>query len=193
MLTGHSQTNKPFVNALFSLMCFHASRFEARENKNGEMVLYDDQDESLWDQELIAKGAFHLHEASRGQTISKYHLEANIAYWHTIKTDSAEKWENILQLYNQLLILEYSPIAALNRTYALSKANGKEQAIKEAEKLNLINNHFYHTLLGELYTGIDNSKARSCFETALGIAKSATDKKIINKKISLLSGNKNSP
>lgn len=183
MLIENEQTNKPFVNALFSLMCFHASRFEARKNENGEMVLYNDQDETLWNQQLIAKGAYFLSQASHGNEISKYHLEANIAYWHTIKTDSKEKWENILQLYNRLLQLEYSPIAALNRTYALSKANSKQEAIKEAEKLNPENNHFYFTLLGELYTGIDNKKAKQNFEKAFSLAKTQTDRQTIQKKI----------
>ena len=132
------QTNLPKVNALYSLMCFHSSRFAARKNEKGEIILYDDQDESLWNQELIIKGIYFLHEASKGNEISKYHIEASIAYWHTIKTDTKEKWENILQLYNKLLQIEYSPIAALNRTYALSKANSKQEAIAEAEKLNLI-------------------------------------------------------
>jgi RNA polymerase sigma-70 factor (ECF subfamily) len=77
-------------------------------------VLYDDQDTGLWNKELIAQGEYFLNKASRGNKLSKYHLEAGIAYWHTIKADSKEKWENILQLYNHLLQLEYSPVAALN-------------------------------------------------------------------------------
>jgi RNA polymerase sigma-70 factor (ECF subfamily) len=186
MLIENKQTNQPFINALLALMCFHASRFEARENKNGEIVLYHDQDESLWDHHLISKGAYFLKEAARGNQISKYHLEANIAYWHTIKNDSTEKWENILQLYNQLLVISYSPIAALNRTYALSKANSKQEAIKEAEKLNLTENHFYYSLLGELYTGIDSLKAISHFQTAMDLAKSPAEKNILGNKISLL-------
>jgi len=54
-LIENEQTNLPEVNALFALMCFHSSRFEARKNENGEIILYQDQDESLWDEELIAK------------------------------------------------------------------------------------------------------------------------------------------
>jgi len=188
LLMGNDQTNRPDVNALFALMCFHSSRFKARKNERGEMILYDDQDEALWDQELIAKGTYHLHEASQGNKISKYHLEATIAYWNTQKADTKEKWENILQLYNRLLQLEYSPVAALNRTFALSKANGKREAIIEAEKLNLTNNHFYFTLLGELSTGIDNKKARQNFEKAISLAKTQTDKQTIQKKIDKLSG-----
>ena len=183
MLVENKETNKPQVNALLSLMCFHASRFEARIDQNGELVLYQDQDTSLWDTELISRGGYFLNCAATGNELSKYHLEAAIAYWHTQKFDTKEKWENILQLYNQLLQVEYSPIAALNRTYALAKANGKHEAIAEAEKLCLTDNHFYFALLGELYTDLDNGKARRNFEQALSLARTQTDKQAIQKKI----------
>ena len=183
LLIENESTNQPAVNALFSLMCFHASRFEARKDKRGEIILYQDQDEKLWNQELISKGAYFLNLASQGNQVSKYHLEAGIAYWHTIKTDSKEKWENILQLYNRLLQQEYSPVAALNRTFALSKANGKQEAITEAEKLQLNRNHYYFVLLGELYTGIDNTKASDHFNKALSMAKTQADKQSIRRKM----------
>jgi RNA polymerase sigma factor (sigma-70 family) len=179
LLIENPATNTPAVNALFALMCFHASRFEARTNDDGAMILYEDQDESLWDRDLINQGIYYLSQASTGKTLTKYHLEAGIAYWHTIKEDTPEKWENILQLYNNLLIVEYSPIAALNRTFALSKTNGKPAAIAEAEKLNLSNSHFYYSLLGNLYTGIDNQKALQHYETAMKLAISANDKATI--------------
>ncbi|TGN09695.1 RNA polymerase sigma factor [Leptospira ilyithenensis] len=183
MLVENEHTDKPQVNALLSLMCFHASRFEARQNDNGEQILYEEQDKNLWNTDLIGKGEYFFTRATTGTKISKYHLEAAIAYWHTQKSETKEKWENILQLYNQLLQMEYSPIAALNRTFALSKANGKEEAIREAEKLNLTDNHFYFTLLGELYTDIDNDKAKQNFQKALALAKTNSDKSAIRKKI----------
>ncbi len=186
LLVENKSTNTPAANALLSLMCFHASRFEARTDENGELILYDDQDTTRWNQELIDKGNQYLNASALGTKISKYHLEAGIAYWHTNKTDTAEKWEAILQLYNQLLILEYSPIAALNRTYALSKANGKEVAIAEAEKLNLHTNHLYYTLLGELYKGVNNTLSKEHFKTAYALAKTQTDKQSIQKKIDAL-------
>lgn len=186
MLIENEQTNLPKVNALYSLMCFHSSRFAARKNEQGEVILYHDQDETLWNQELIIKGIYFLHEAAKGNEISKYHIEASIGYWHTIKSDTKEKWDNILQLYNQLLILEYSPIAALNRTYALSKVKGKQEAIAEAEKLNLKDNHFYFTLLGELYINIDNDKAKENLQIAYAFAKTQTDKLTIQKKMQRL-------
>jgi RNA polymerase sigma factor (sigma-70 family) len=186
MLVENKYCNKPPVNALLSLMCFHASRFDARVAKNGELILYEEQDINLWNADLISKGGYFLNCSAIGNEISKYHLEAAIAYWNTQKTDSAEKWENILQLYNRLLQVEYSPIAALNRTYALSKANGKMEAIREAEKLSLANNHFFFVLLGELYTDIDNQRAKEHFEKALSLAKTQPDKQAIQKKMEKL-------
>ena len=183
MLVENSSTNKPQVNALLALMCFHASRFEARLDKNGEIILYEEQDTSLWNAELVSRGGYFLHQATTGNRLTRYHLEAGIAYWNTQKEDTKEKWESILQLYNQLLQIQYSPIAALNRTYALSKANGKQTAIIEAEKLNLVSNHFYFTLLGELYKGIDAKRARQHFTSALALARSAADKQAIQLKM----------
>ncbi|WP_448701916.1 RNA polymerase sigma factor [Mucilaginibacter sp. AW1-3] len=186
MLVENKVTDKPPVSALLSLMYFQASRLNARIDKDGELVLYDDQDTRLWDVELMSKGGYFLNRASTGNQLSKYHLEAAIAYWSTQKTDTKQKWETILQLYNRLLQIEYSPIAALNRTYALSKANGKPEAITEAEKLKLTGNHFYYVLLGELYTGIDNGQAKAHLETAFAMAKTKTDQQTIQKKIEKL-------
>lgn len=183
LLIENDNTNKPAVNALLALMCFHSSRFEARITENGEPILYQDQDEVLWNRELIEKGKYFLNNASTGNTLTKYHLEAGIAFWHTQKEDTAEKWESILALYNHLIILEYSPIVALNRTYALAKTNGKPQAIIEAEKLQLTDNPFYYSLLGHLYTDIDNKKAIVHFETALTLTHSNADKITIAKNI----------
>lgn len=186
LLTENERTNLPQVNALLALMSFHASRFDARLNEKGELILYDEQDETLWNKELIHQGEHFLQQASQGNQLTRYHLEAAIAYWHTNKEDTKEKWEGILQLYNELLILEYSPIVALNRTYALSKANSVEEAITEAEKLNLSQNHLYHTLLGELYKHANKGKAALHFSSALKLARTAEDKQLIERKLQAL-------
>ncbi len=186
MLIENDKTNKHSASALLALMCFHTSRFDARMDEDGEPVLYEEQDTSLWNQELIGRGAYYLKCSAKGNEISKYHLEAGIAYWGTQKTDSQEKWENVLQLYDRLLKMQYSPIAALNRIFALSKIKGKMEAIREAEKLDLTYNPFYFSLLGELYTGVDNEKAIQNFHKALAVAKTNAGRQTIQKKIDLL-------
>ncbi|MBV4358954.1 RNA polymerase sigma factor [Pinibacter aurantiacus] len=184
-LIENESTNTPAVNALMSIMCFHASRFEARIDSNGEIILYEDQDASLWSEELINKGKYYLEQSSHcdKNKVSKYHIEAAIAFYHTNQADTHDKWESILQLYNRLLQIEYSPIAALNRTYALSKANGKAEAIVEAEKLGLDDNHWYHLLLANLYTGIDNGKTVTHLKKALNLSKTVAEKNFIEKKL----------
>jgi RNA polymerase sigma-70 factor (ECF subfamily) len=140
LLIDNKATDTPATKALYALMCFHASRFDARENEQGETILYHQQDDSRWNEELITKGTHFLNFASVGDVVSRFHLEAGIAYWHTKKEDTLEKWTNILDLYNHLLVVEYSTVVALNRTFALSKTQGKTVAIAEAEKLQLREN-----------------------------------------------------
>jgi len=190
LLIGDDTTNTPEVNALLALMCFHSSRFDARLNDEGGSILYADQDQKLWNQELITAGIHFLNEASKGDRLSKYHCEAGIAYWHTRKDDTPEKWQQILRLYDQLLNLEYSPVAALNRIFVLSKIRGKQAALVEAEKLNLNGNVFYYALLGNLYTGIHDIEARNNYAIALKLATSRTDVSILQQHIDDLKTNK---
>ena len=149
---------------------------------NGEIILYEDQDETLWNQDVIRQGKYFLDKAFIDSRLTKYHLEAGIACCHTQKEDTPEKWEHILQLYNHLLTIEYSPVAALNRTYALAKARSKEEAIQEAEKLQLLNNHFYHALLAELYSELDDAVSVAHFDKAIELAISTRDKALLLKR-----------
>jgi RNA polymerase sigma factor (sigma-70 family) len=161
LLKEHPKTNLPKTNALLALMCFHASRFNARQTGQKISILYDQQDTSLWDVTMIKQGVYFLDLSAQGNEISSYHLEARIAYWHCLKDDSKEKWDNILQLYNQLLLVNYI----------------------EAIKLKLEHNHFYYLLLGELYTTIDNAAAKLNYEKAYDLAKTKTEKQLIKDKI----------
>jgi len=174
---------RPDVYSLLALMCFQASRLEARVDAAGRLVLYEQQDSGLWNTELINRGNSFFIKACDAGALSRYHLEAAIAWWHTQQGDSREKWENILMLYNRLLMLAYSPIAALNRAYAYARVYGKEAAIPEAEGLELTGNLFYHSLLGELYLGVDEGKAVGHFEQALELASTEAERAVISRKI----------
>lgn len=184
MLLNNKASNQPEGNALMALFCFHASRYDARINGNNEPISYDEQDKTKWDHKLIQKGELYIKKSSIGNRLTKYHLEALIAFWHTrIAFDNKEKWENILQLYNQLIQIEYSPITALNRTYALAMVYGKEAGLKEALKINLNKNHFYHSLLAELYNGLYPKKEIRHLKLALELAETKKDKNLILKKL----------
>ena len=195
MLIDDPRTDKPAANALLSLMCFHSSRFDARTNDLGDLILYEEQDEKLWNHELILKGQYYLNRSSRGTDISKYHLEAAIAYWHTHKKDTMEKWQNILQFYDQLLGLEYSPLIALNRFYVCSKVYSLQspaspqdltQLILVAESLDLKENHLYHALMGKLYSGLKIDRAIHHYKLGMHLAKTSSDKSTLANKIANL-------
>ena len=185
VLTENQLTNTPQVNALLALMCFQSSRLDARTGVNGEAVLFDKQDKSLWDKSLIDRGNYYLINACNDTEISKYHLEAGIAYWHTTPTDD-NKWEHILQLYNRLLLIEYSPVTALNRVFALSKVYGDEKAIKEVEKLNLSESNYYHELLGYLYSNIDINTSIQHYTKAMDLTKSKIEQETLKQEIDRL-------
>ncbi len=186
LLTGYEKTNVPKTHALVALMCFHASRFAAREGQGEEPVLYDDQDDSLWDQELIRRGAYFLNLSATGDEVTSYHLEARIAQLHCMKEDRPEKWAEVMSLYDQLIQINYSPSVALNRVFALFKLKGAKEALAEAEQLKMDHNHFYLVLLGELHSGLNQETARGYFEQALALAKTQTEKQGISRKIQAL-------
>lgn len=191
-LTESALTNTPQTNALLALMCFQSSRLETRTNDRGEAILFDEQDKNLWDKTLIEKGNYYLVKACSGNEISKYHLEAGIAYWHTCLSNKQatsteeNKWQHILQLYNQLILIEYSPVTALNRAFSFSKVYGREKALLEVEKLKLTENSYYHELLGYLYADTNIGKAVEHYEKAIGLTKSKTEKQTLTKEIKRL-------
>jgi RNA polymerase sigma factor (sigma-70 family) len=182
-LTEYDKTNMPKTNALLALMCFHASRFRARLASDDTYILYENQNQDLWDTALIKQGTHFLQLSAKGNDVSSYHVEARIASLHCQKEDGKEKWGEILHLYNQLLFLNYSPAVALNRTFALYKAFGPQTALAEAKKLKLENNYFYFILMGELYKNIDTGNAKASFLKAYSLAQTQTDKQDLQKKI----------
>ncbi len=187
LLTHNERTNLPRLNALLALMCFHVSRFDARLNSDGDLIDYDEQDRSLWDQRLVRQGRYFFERATaRGET-DRFQLEAAIAFLHTDPQPKPDKWTNILTLYNRLLIKVYSPVAALNRTYAYSRVHGAEAALTEALKIDLRGNLSYQLLLGELYKELnDKSSAQEHFSLALGLTRNPAVRRRITRKVESL-------
>ncbi len=192
-LTENPLTDVPKAHALLALMCYQSSRLDARADHNGKAILFDEQDKDLWDQSLIGKGHYYLVKACTGNEVSKYHLEAAISYWHTDPADfnrpgltGKNKWHHVLLLYNQLILMEYSPVTALNRAFAFAKVYGPEEGIRETEKLNLAESSEYHALLGYLYAGADTSKAIAHYGQAIEMARSTTEKQTLAREMERL-------
>lgn len=182
---------KTNVFALLALMLLNASRFEARQNSEGELTELAKQNRVLWSQEMINKGIEYLNKATGYGTVSQYHILAAISAHHcTASSDESTDWKSILALYDNLLQINDSVIVILNRAVAVSKVFGTEQAIKELKKLEdnrlLKNYSYYYFTLGEFFfMKKDPSNAISHFEKALSLTENQPEINLLHKKINL--------
>jgi len=180
-LTEQSFLPQQDTQALIVLMCFHASRMDSRLSPTGQHILYLEQNRQKWNKDLIRQGELYLSRSAKGNKVSKYHLEAAIAYWHT--TDADNKWNQIVLLYDQLLNLEQSPIIAMNRIYALARSSSVSEALQEAKALNLDSNYYYW-LMAELYRlNQDSPNEIQFLNRALATARNKEEARILKEKL----------
>jgi len=194
LLTEHSATNLPQTNALLGLLCFHTARLVSRVDVNGELLLMSEQDRSLWDKELIEKGVSHLERAAIGNEISRYHIEAAIAYEHCkARTYENTDWHTILAYYDLLARLMPTPVVLLNRAIAIRELQGPQVALDEIRKIPgidyLQNYYLLHAILGELLsqTGKKES-ALGHYEKALQMAVSGAEQRFIQQRMDEVKG-----
>ena len=192
LLTENSYTQYPETFALMALMCFHTSRSAGRLTTDGEIILLPHQDRTTWDRKLIALGNEYMNRAAFGPSISKYHLEAAIAFEHCI-ADSFDKtdWRRILEYYDGLCKTFPSPISELNRAVVILQVSGATAALRTVEsipdKKKLESFYIYHSLLGEIYTRLhEPHKAGKYFETAISLTPSETERKVLRSKLNAL-------
>lgn len=193
ILVSHATTsNKQNTHSLLALMYLNASRFEARQGKQGEVIEMGLQDRTRWNQDLINKGLYHLDEAQEAKTISKYLILASISANHCIAQKPQEtNWQEILKLYDILLTVENSSIVQLNRIVALGKANGPAIAIQELKKLERIKgmreNYLYHSTWASLFTQTKRHlEAIQHYEKAISCCQNERDKAFLQKKLTAL-------
>jgi len=130
LLAAHPIGNQPRVHALAALMCLNAARLKARMDTEGNILLLKDQDRSLWDKALVARGIMHLSRSAMGEELTEYHLQAGIAACHgTAKDYQSTDWVQILSLYDRLIEFDDSPVVALNRAVALANVQGPDAGI----------------------------------------------------------------
>ena len=188
LLTENPQSNTPETQALMALMCYNASRFDARIDSAGFIVLLQHQDRTKWNQELIQKGHQYLGCASKDNTISSYHLEAAISSRHCVAHSFEQTdWETIFNLYTLLAERNPSPVVLLNRAIAMSFARSKTEAIEEIKKLSGLQNHYlYNAALGDLYFDTGQSQQAAFFYgAAIKQTHNPQEQELLKKKLAL--------
>lgn len=192
LITEHPSTQEPRVFALLALMLFNAARLRARTGDAGNLLRLHEQNRAAWDQSMIQRGILCLGHAAQGSAISEYHLEAGIAACHsTAPDDASTNWPRILTLYDQLLTLKSSPIAAMNRAVAVARVHGPQagmdalDAITDRSKLESY--HLFHVIRGTFAAELGNQPAAlTHFRQAGNLASLPAERDFIARRIAEL-------
>lgn len=183
------------AEALLALMFFTIARFPARLNNGEDWLTLEEQDRSLWNQQFIAEGYSWLKQATHDSKLAKYHLHAIISSLHCSARSFADTdWEKITWLYQQLEILDTSPVVKLNRIIAESYIhNNYRSAIHALDELTEFRDLFLlHTSKAHIHHRAANyTQAIKHYELALVHAVSPIDKKFLEKKMNSLRGEAN--
>jgi RNA polymerase sigma-70 factor (ECF subfamily) len=131
LLVLHPVGDHPATRALLALMYFNAARFPARLGADGGLLRLADQERGRWDRAKIRHGFAHLTASGAGDEVSRFHLEAGIAACHALApSEEATDWARVVELYDELLARDASPIVALNRAVAVAKLRGPHEGLR---------------------------------------------------------------
>jgi RNA polymerase sigma factor (sigma-70 family) len=186
LLARHPATDLPKTHALLSLICFQTSRFDARLDADGHIILLEYQDRKRWNQALITLGYQHFKAAYSGKEISEYHLEAAIASYHASAPDFAQtNWKAIFFCYDLLYKINVTPFVAFNRAIALGYADGPKAGIAALLNISeLQKNHLWHVALGDFYQkNKEKNAAIAAYRSALGLVQLPAEQQLIHQKM----------
>jgi RNA polymerase sigma-70 factor (ECF subfamily) len=182
------------VEALCALFCFHVARAAARRADDGSLLLLHEQDRSRWDPELLAEGFQHLARSARGESVSRFHLEAGIAGCHARAPSYADTdWTEILSLYELLRSAHPSPIVDVNRALAVAMLHGANAGLDELDAIperELIARYPYAlATYAELYASLGLlDEARGFLDRALQAQASPAERALLRRKRAALDG-----
>ena len=172
---GVDDSNVGEVSGMLALMLLTEARRAARVSSGGELVTLDEQDRGAWSPELIAEGhALVRARLASGVAPGRYQLLAAINAVHTSARDIRDTdWAQIAALYDQLLVVDPSPIVALNRAVAVAELDGPEVALALVDGLSpaLDGYHAYHATRADLLRRTGRSAdARAAYGRAIELA-----------------------
>jgi RNA polymerase sigma-70 factor (ECF subfamily) len=192
----HLLGEESVVYALLSLMELQASRTVARRGPGGEAILLPDQDRSLWDRMQIQRGIIALKRAEQlGGSAKPYALQAAIAACHMqARSDKDTDWNKIVTIYEDLLQINPSPMAALNHAVAVGMARGPlaglealDQASSLASNSALHGNHLLSSVRGDLLMKVGNwPEAREELQLAVAMTTNLREQDLLRKKLEQL-------
>lgn len=168
------------VHALAALFCFNAARLPTRMH-DGVLVPLAEQDRANWDGALFVRGVRHLAASASGDELTRWHLEAGIAFEHTRASSVAETdWAKIVALYDALVALAPGPVVALNRGVAIAELRGVDAGRAALEALahdpKLAEYSFYWAARADIERRAGTAAAKPLYERAVALAKSHAER-----------------
>jgi RNA polymerase sigma-70 factor (ECF subfamily) len=175
--------DEPEVHGLLALMLLNDARRDARF-ADGEIVLLEDQDRSLWDAELMREGRERLERALALGGRGPYLVQAALADLHA---EERPDWPQIAALYGELARLTGSPVVELNRAAALAEAGETERALALTDTLELGSYHYLHSTRGELLRRLGRTgEAVDAFERAIELVTAEPERRLLERRAAQL-------
>jgi RNA polymerase sigma-70 factor, ECF subfamily len=185
---------EPEAAGLLALMLLHDSRRAARTSSSGELVLLDDQDRSLWNRDQIDEGLQLVERALSTRRFGPYGIQAAIAAVHAAARDAAATdWEEIVGLYDLLILAAPSPVIELNRGVAVAMRDGPAAGLAVVDGIlgrgDLVEYRFAHAARADLCRRLGRTAdARASYERALTLTRQEPERRFIERRLAELSG-----
>jgi RNA polymerase sigma-70 factor (ECF subfamily) len=183
---------EPEAMGLLGLMLLHESRRLARASPEGDLILLEDQDRSLWDRNLIAEGVALVRQALASRRFGPYTLQAAIVAVHAeAPSAAATDWDQIVGLYDVLARMEPSPVVELNLAVAVAMRDGPEAGLARIDALlaegDLDGYHLAHSARADLCRRLGRTaEARASYERALGLARQEPERRFLARRLAEL-------
>jgi RNA polymerase sigma-70 factor, ECF subfamily len=177
------------ARALLGLMLLHDSRRDARVSADGELILLEEQDRSLWRWEQIQEGTQLVESALRSSAAGAYTVQASIAALHAgAKTAKETDWRQIVGLYDVLLRMEPSAVIEVNRAVAVAQGRSLEEGLALLDELQqrreLGEFHLLPAARGDLLRRLGRmAEAGQAYRRALSLATNDIERRFLRRRI----------
>jgi RNA polymerase sigma-70 factor (ECF subfamily) len=181
--------DEPEVMGLLGLMLLQESRRAARTSPDGDLILLEQQDRSLWDSDQISEGISLTESALRSRRFGAYTLQATIAAVHAESSSAAStNWRQITLLYDRLLQIQPSPVVELNRAVAIAMCEGPEHGLRLIDNLltrpQLSHYHLAHSARADLCRRLGRiPESRASYEKALALARHEPERRFLTRRL----------
>jgi RNA polymerase sigma-70 factor (ECF subfamily) len=183
---------EPEAIGLLALMLLHESRRESRTDRNGDLILLDEQDRSLWRYDLIDEGTSLVERAMQGGVVGPYTIQAAISAVHTESaTPGSTDWAQIVGLYDILSSIEQSPVVSLNRAVAVAMRDGPETGLQLIDEIlatgKLDDYYLAHSARADMCRRLGrHDEARHSYDRALSLTALGPEQRFLEKRLAEL-------